>query len=191
MEFILKDPIASGDYDQYLELRWEYLRKPWGQPRESARDSLDPVAIHVLAQAQNGAAAGAGRVHQASAGIAKSAASAESNGNAGNIESPEGTKGTQSTQGTESTETTSAGLWQIRYMVVAMEYRRRGLGKQILAALEHAAYERGANKIVLHARENSVPFYLSCDYAIRGKSHRLYNAIQHFEMVKNMLVRGN
>ncbi len=37
------------DMDQYFELRWRILRKPWNQPRGSEIDEMDDRAIHLAA----------------------------------------------------------------------------------------------------------------------------------------------
>ncbi len=37
------------DMDQYFELRWRVLRKPWNQPRGSEIDGMDDRAIHLAA----------------------------------------------------------------------------------------------------------------------------------------------
>ena len=37
------------DMDQYFELRWRVLRKPWNQPRGSEIDEMDDRAIHLAA----------------------------------------------------------------------------------------------------------------------------------------------
>lgn len=76
---------------------------------------------------------------------------------------------------------------QIRYMAVEPGYERRGLGKQLLTALEADATDKGENYIVLHARENSLEFYRHCGYRIIRKSHRLFGLIQHYEMEKQLL----
>ena len=37
------------DMEQYFELRWRVLRKPWNQPRGSEIDEMDDRAIHLAA----------------------------------------------------------------------------------------------------------------------------------------------
>lgn len=64
MEFVLLEPVTNEDYDCYLDLRWTYLRKPWGQAREKAEDSLDSTSHHVLAKTTTLVPAGIGRVHR-------------------------------------------------------------------------------------------------------------------------------
>ena len=38
---ILRSPESPDQWDAYFDLRWRILREPWGQARESERDSLD------------------------------------------------------------------------------------------------------------------------------------------------------
>jgi ribosomal protein S18 acetylase RimI-like enzyme len=75
---------------------------------------------------------------------------------------------------------------QIRYMAVDAGYQRQGLGSRILEQLEQAAAAAGYERIVLHARELAVPFYLSRGYRIIEPSHRLFGAIQHFLMSREL-----
>ena len=77
---------------------------------------------------------------------------------------------------------------QIRYMAVDTGYQRQGLGSRILEQLEQAAAAAGYDRIVLHARELAVPFYLSYGYRVIAPSHRLFGAIQHFLMSRELAV---
>ena len=73
---------------------------------------------------------------------------------------------------------------QIRYMAVAPEYGKRGIGKKILEQLEAYAAQNKAKEITLQARENAVEFYLKAGYSLIEKSHLLFGCIQHFKMNK-------
>lgn len=75
---------------------------------------------------------------------------------------------------------------QIRYMAVANHYQGQGVGSLLLNALEHSARENHFRSIVLHARENALPFYLHHGYTQLEKSHLLYNSIQHYKMIKHL-----
>ena len=75
---------------------------------------------------------------------------------------------------------------QIRYMAVEAGYQRQGLGSRILDQLEQAAAAAGYNRVILHAREPAVPFYLSRGYRIVAPSHRLFGAIQHNLMSRQL-----
>jgi N-acetylglutamate synthase-like GNAT family acetyltransferase len=75
---------------------------------------------------------------------------------------------------------------QIRFVAVDPAYQGLGAGKLIMASLEANAKESGAAKVILQARENTVPFYLSCGYSIVEKTFLLFNEIQHFLMEKSL-----
>lgn len=73
---------------------------------------------------------------------------------------------------------------QIRYMAVENEWQGKGVGKLILYELEKRVIEKGAKKIILHARENVVKFYEKNGYKIVMPSHTLFGSIPHFLMEK-------
>ena len=75
---------------------------------------------------------------------------------------------------------------QIRYMAVADEYQGKGLGTQIMKALEKIALANRAGWIILQARENTLQFYESNGYEIVEKTHLLFGEIQHWLMRKEL-----
>ena len=75
---------------------------------------------------------------------------------------------------------------QIRYMAVAVEQQRRGLGSRMLQALEQKAAALGAACIVLDAREAALGFYVRQGYSAEGPGHMLYNCISHIRMCKTL-----
>ena len=80
----------------------------------------------------------------------------------------------------------SATEAQIRYMAVEPAHEGRGIGTQIVAALEAIAAENERRMIVLDARESAVGFYQKQGYAVTAKSHLLFGSIQHYRMEKIM-----
>ena len=78
------------------------------------------------------------------------------------------------------------GEAQIRYMGVATEYRRRGIGTRILFALEEKAIGFGATRIVLDAREVALGFYRKHGYVATGPGPMLFNRIAHVSMEKRI-----
>lgn len=80
----------------------------------------------------------------------------------------------------------SSSLGQIRYMAVANEEQGKGIGKQILIALENKAKEIGLAQVELQARENAVLFYKSSGYSIVSESFKLWGIIQHYLMIKQL-----
>ena len=73
---------------------------------------------------------------------------------------------------------------QIRYMAVDASQRGRGLGRLLLESLEQAARGAGMTRIVLHAREGSLPFYEKAGYRVVAPSHTLFGEIRHWQMEK-------
>jgi len=73
---------------------------------------------------------------------------------------------------------------QIRYMAVAENYEKKGLGTLMLEELEKIAIEKNIETIYLHSRGIAVAFYKKQGYSVIKKSHLLFNEIQHFKMIK-------
>ena len=69
---------------------------------------------------------------------------------------------------------------QIRFMAVKDSYKRKGIGSEIVIKLEDYATSKGAERMVLNARENALSFYLSLGYIEKGP----YQSIQAFLTVK-------
>ncbi len=78
----------------------------------------------------------------------------------------------------------SSDISQIRYMAVHPKYQGQNYGKQVLLYLESIAQSKNIKKIILHARENALPFYLKNNYILVKKSHILFDSIQHYLMEK-------
>jgi len=75
---------------------------------------------------------------------------------------------------------------QVRCMAVEEGYRSRGVGSQILNALEQRARELGAGLVMLNAREGAVSFYQRHDYRLMDQSNTLFNLIPHWRMQKDL-----
>ena len=73
---------------------------------------------------------------------------------------------------------------QVRFMAVAPAAQGQGVGRRILEFLEAAARRQGLTEIVLHAREQAVPFYQRLGYAVVAPSHTLFGAVAHQLMRK-------
>jgi ribosomal protein S18 acetylase RimI-like enzyme len=78
------------------------------------------------------------------------------------------------------------GEGQLRFMAVAPGQQGKGLGSMIIDYLENKAREKGAERMVLQARENAVSFYLRNGYRIKEKSFLLWGEIQHYLMEKQL-----
>ena len=71
---------------------------------------------------------------------------------------------------------------QVRFMAVHEDARGRGYGSRILEELEAEAARRGAQKLVLNARDNVTEFYAKHDHAVVGEAETLFGAISHVRM---------
>lgn len=60
--FIVTEPVTPADFETYYELRYNVLRKPWGQPKGSEVDETDKLSIHAFIKVNNRAIAVA-RLH--------------------------------------------------------------------------------------------------------------------------------
>ena len=74
---------------------------------------------------------------------------------------------------------------QIRYMAVKDNYKRKGIGSEIVTKLEDYASSKGAKKMVLNARENALSFYLSLGYSEKGR-YKSETGIPHSKMEKDL-----
>jgi len=63
-----------------------------------------------------------------------------------------------------------AGGGKVGRVAVVREYRRRGIGSRLMAALEQAAREHGLQSIWFHAQESAIPFYEKLGYSLEGES---------------------
>ncbi len=73
---------------------------------------------------------------------------------------------------------------QIRFMAVEPRFQNTGLGSVILKKLEDEVRQLGAKYVILHSRENAVPFYERHGYRIISASHTLFESVPHFLMKK-------
>lgn len=78
------------------------------------------------------------------------------------------------------------GEAQVRYMAVEENQRGKGIGALVLSELERRSKEKGAEYIVLNARDNALPFYQKYGYKVIKQSYVLFGAIPHFEMRKDL-----
>ena len=74
---------------------------------------------------------------------------------------------------------------QIRYMAVDDNYKRMGIGSDIVNKLEEHALAKGASIMVLNAREKAISFYLSLGYYELGP-YQSDTGIPHKTMRKRL-----
>jgi len=146
-EWSIIQPQTSEQWESYFSLRYEVLRKPWGQLPGSEKELDDDTSINGMIADLNGLALAVCRIHLVKPGEA-----------------------------------------QIRFMAVRPAFQGKGLGKSILRFTEHLGIRRFENleRIILHAREKSLPFYQSNGYQIQEKSYVLFGEIQHYLLMKDL-----
>ena len=140
------EPTTSEEFKKYYNLRYDILRKPWGQPPGSEKDEGEETSIHRMIIDENlREALAVGRL-----------------------------------------QFNSTHEAQIRYMAVADNLQGKGLGSQIISALEDVARGKGIQRIILSARGNALQFYKNNGYEIVKKTHLLFGEIQHWLMGKEL-----
>jgi predicted GNAT family N-acyltransferase len=60
--FEIKIPRTQKDFDDYYDLRWRILRKPWNQPEGSEKDEFENQCHHVMVCDENKTVVGTGRL---------------------------------------------------------------------------------------------------------------------------------
>jgi ribosomal protein S18 acetylase RimI-like enzyme len=60
---ILTQPASASDWEEYYDLRWRILRKPWNQTRGSERDERDTEGFHAMVREPAGSVLAIGRLH--------------------------------------------------------------------------------------------------------------------------------
>jgi len=75
---------------------------------------------------------------------------------------------------------------QIRYMAVEEGLQGKGVGTVVLMELEKSAERKGADYILLNARESAVGFYKKHGYRTVGKARTLFGVIPHYKMRKKL-----
>jgi GNAT superfamily N-acetyltransferase len=61
-KFTLLIPQTEEELNAYYKLRFEILRKPWGQPEDSVRDEWEDNSVHVLLVLEDHTALATGRL---------------------------------------------------------------------------------------------------------------------------------
>ncbi len=73
---------------------------------------------------------------------------------------------------------------QTRFVAVDPVVQGKGFGKLIMDAVEAKSKQRGDTKMILHARDYALDFYLKLDYKVVEKSYKLFDVLQHYLMEK-------
>jgi GNAT superfamily N-acetyltransferase len=73
---------------------------------------------------------------------------------------------------------------QVRFVAVETDQQGSGFGRLIMESTEEEAKRRGDTKMILHARDYAVDFYLKLGYTLIEPSHMLFGILQHYLMEK-------
>lgn len=75
---------------------------------------------------------------------------------------------------------------QVRFVAVETDQQGSGFGRMIMEAAEEQAKKDGAVKMILHARDYAVDFYLKLNYTLLEPSYKLFDVLQHYLMEKKL-----
>jgi N-acetylglutamate synthase-like GNAT family acetyltransferase len=73
---------------------------------------------------------------------------------------------------------------QIRSISVEEDWKGKGIGSIILKELEKIVTEKGARRIIIHARNSAIEFYKKNGYKTVEPSYTLFGEIEHTLMEK-------
>lgn len=75
-------------------------------------------------------------------------------------------------------------IGQTRFVAIDPASQGKGFGKMLMEAVEAKSKARGDKKMILHARDYAVDFYLKLGYTVIEKSYKLFDVLQHYLMEK-------
>lgn len=76
------------------------------------------------------------------------------------------------------------GISQVRFVAVHPDSQGKGYGRKIMKAVEEISIKAGNKKMILHARDYALDFYLRLGYVKIEKSYKLFDVLQHYLMEK-------
>lgn len=77
-------------------------------------------------------------------------------------------------------------ICQVRFVAIESHLQGKGLGNQLMIAVEEHGAEIGYSKMILHARDYALSFYEKLGYQLIGPSYKLFDVLQHYEMEKQL-----
>ena len=77
-------------------------------------------------------------------------------------------------------------ITQVRFVAVEDNQQGKGYGRLIMQATEDQSKAGGNFKMILHARDYAVDFYLKLNYRLIEPSYKLFDVLQHFLMEKEL-----
>lgn len=79
---------------------------------------------------------------------------------------------------------------KLRQMCVESKFQQKNIGRTLVQYVEKFAIQNHYEHIILHARENAIPFYLKLDYNVYGESFQEVG-LPHFTMKKQIIKKDN
>lgn len=79
---------------------------------------------------------------------------------------------------------------KLRQMCVESKFQQKNIGKRLVQYVETFAAQNHYDNIILHARENAIPFYLKLNYIVYGESFQEVG-LPHFAMKKQIFKKDN
>ena len=75
---------------------------------------------------------------------------------------------------------------RMRQVAVHSDYQKRGIGKQLVEFSEKVAIDQGYKKMILHSREDVIPFYTKLNYTVFGDRFESVS-LPHFCMERQLV----
>ena len=75
---------------------------------------------------------------------------------------------------------------RMRQVAVHSDYQKRGIGKQLVEFSENFAVKKGYKKMILHSREDVIPFYTKLNYTVFGDRFESVS-LPHFCMERQLV----
>lgn len=146
-----------ADFDALRAVRDTVFVREQGVPPALELDAADPRCVHVVARDASGAPIGTGRLVPPDAPTA-------GDGHGAQEATPEA---------------------RIGRMAVLADWRGRGVGDALLAALMDAARDRGWRRVLLHAQAGAIRFYQRHGFLPRG-ARFIEAGIEHLTLWRNL-----
>ncbi|MHA1767986.1 MAG: GNAT family N-acetyltransferase [Promethearchaeota archaeon] len=77
-------------------------------------------------------------------------------------------------------------IGQVKYVAVSEKFRLKGIGQNLLEAIQYSAKNQGYRFLVLNARESSIDFFKKQDFELVGEAKPLFDKIKQFKMKKRI-----
>ncbi|MEJ2278572.1 MAG: GNAT family N-acetyltransferase [Candidatus Lokiarchaeota archaeon] len=73
---------------------------------------------------------------------------------------------------------------QLRYLAIDKEFRKKGIGSELILYSEKISKRLGFQKLILNARKTAAQFFKKLGYEIVGEGPIIFGVIDHYVMIK-------